>query len=302
MRKIFALLPLLILLLPTSSRAQEEVSFSTLEVNLWPEFDQPSMLVIYFATLSPQVSLPVEVTFKMPAGVDTPHAVAVGPSPGQVGDVFYNSVVSAGTTGISFTATAPYIQFEYYYSGIFGQDNQRHFEYRWAGDYAVDSFSLRVQQPVDTTDFRLSPATSNVLQAADGLWYHLMEVGALNAGDTFQVRLDYRKDSDSLTYQSLQIEPSGEIPISPSIPIGNQYLVWVLGVLGLLLIAGGGFWYWNSNRQVEQPRAKRRRRSASAEEVDDVEQGEPVYCHQCGKRAFGRDRFCRSCGVRLRKE
>jgi hypothetical protein len=301
MRKILALLPLLILLLPSSSRAQGEVSFSTLEVNLWPEFDHPSMLVIYFATLSPQVSYPVEVVFKMPAGVENPHAVAVGPSPGQVGDVFYTRQVIGGMTGIAFTATAPYIQFEYYYAGIFGQDNQRIFEYRWAGDYAVDSFSLRVQQPIDTTHFQLSPATSTVLQGGEGLWYHLMEVGSLSAGDTFQIKIDYTKTTDRLSYQSLQIQPGGEIPISPTSPLSSQYLVWALGVIGVLLIAAGGFWWWNSNRESEQPRSPRRRRSPRTP-VEDLDDSAAVYCHQCGKRASAGDRFCRSCGVRLRKE
>jgi hypothetical protein len=301
LRKILTFITLLILLLPSSTQAQEQVTLSSLDVNLWPEFDHPSMLVIYFATLSPEVSLPVELTFRMPASVDTPHAVAEGPSTTAVGDVFYSRQVSGDWTYITFTATMPVIQFEYYDPDLLKQEDQRHFEYRWTGDYAVESFSLRVQQPVDASDFRISPAISNMLQGGDGLLYHNLEVGALQSGDTFQVSLDYTKDSDRLTYESLQIQPSGSIPSEPTSPVLVQILPWVLGTLGIILIAGAGFWYWNSTRHEATPPARTRRRSTRNEEDDVVEAGS-IYCHQCGKRAHSTDRFCRSCGARLRKE
>ncbi|MBE9473998.1 MAG: hypothetical protein IMY85_03840, partial [Chloroflexi bacterium] len=47
----------LIVLIP-SIQAQESPSIDTLVIDLWPEYDKPSMLVIYKAELSPEVSLP----------------------------------------------------------------------------------------------------------------------------------------------------------------------------------------------------------------------------------------------------
>ncbi|MFU8772411.1 MAG: hypothetical protein ACNA8H_08330 [Anaerolineales bacterium] len=291
----------LILLLPLNTAAQEHPTLSELDVNLWPEFDHPSMLVIYFATLSPQVSLPVEITLRMPASVDAPHAVAVGPTTASVGDVFYTQQVRGDWAYVTFTATMPAIQFEYYDPGLIKEGDQRYFEYRWPGDYAVDSFALRVQQPIDTTELLLSPATSNVLQGGDGLWYHIMDVGPLGTTDTFQITLDYSKTTDRLTYQSLQIQPSGEIPTGAASPVNNQYLVWALGVLGVLLIAAGGFWFWNSSRAEQPPHTRGRRRSTRPiADIDD--ETEAIYCHQCGKRAHSGDRFCRSCGARFRRE
>jgi hypothetical protein len=305
LRKFLTVLALITLtfsfMLPFPVAAHEQHTLSQLGVNLWPEFDHPSILVIYFGMLSPQVSLPVEITLRMPASVEAPHAVAVGPATGSVGDVFYSQQVRGDWAYVTFTATMPAIQFEYYDPALLKDGDQRQFEYHWPGDYAVESFSLRVQQPIDTTDIQLSPATSNVIQGGDGLWYHMMEVGSLSAGDSFQINLDYTKTTDRLTYQSLQIQPGGEIPTSPTSPISSLYLMWALGVLGVLLIAAGGFWWWNSNRETELPRSPRRRRSARPP-VDDLDESASFYCHQCGKRASAGDRFCRSCGARLRRD
>lgn len=48
MRKWIALLALiLVLALASPAAAQNEVHISTLNIKLWPEYDQPTMLVIY---------------------------------------------------------------------------------------------------------------------------------------------------------------------------------------------------------------------------------------------------------------
>lgn len=292
---------LAILISPIYSHAQEHITLSSLEVNLWPEFDQPAMLVIYFATLSPEVTLPVEVTLRMPAHVDTPNAVANGPTTGAVGDIFYTRQMTGQGTFITFTATMPVIQFEYYDPDLIKPGGQRHYQYIWPGDYAVESFSMRVQQPIGATDFRISPAISTEFQGGDGLVYHNLDVGSLQPSDTFQISLDYTKQTDTLTYESFQIQPSGPIPSDPSSALPLQYLPWVLGFLGIVLITAAGLWYWQSSRSaVTEP--TRKRHKPIRKDVDEVTESISIYCSQCGKRAHTGDRFCRSCGSRLRKE
>ena len=65
------------MLIPVSIHAQDEVRLAYLQVDLWPEYDRPEMLVILRASLAADVSLPVDVTFRIPAAVGDPNAVAV---------------------------------------------------------------------------------------------------------------------------------------------------------------------------------------------------------------------------------
>ena len=64
----------LIILLPTIALAQTtSPAFSEFVVELWPEYDQPTVLVIYRANLSDDVPLPATVTFRLPEHVEDVH-------------------------------------------------------------------------------------------------------------------------------------------------------------------------------------------------------------------------------------
>jgi hypothetical protein len=137
--------------------------------------------------------------------------------------------------------------------------------------------------------------------------YYLMDIGAPKAGETVQVDVRYAKDTDALSVESLQVQPTG--PINGNDGSDNsgflRYLPWVIGGVGVLLIAGGLIWYWLMSKTVNQPVAtKRGRRSTrpikSPEQLSAENGSKGAFCHQCGKRAAAGDRFCRSCGTKLR--
>jgi hypothetical protein len=285
------------------ARAQEVVSFSDLTISLWPEYDKPSVLVIYKGTLSPQVSLPAEVTLRIPAQAGKPFVVAVGPDPASVADVSSQLQPVGEWVQVSFIATTPSIQFEYYDPRLEKDGAQRHFAYEWPADQQVETMTIEVQHPVGASDVTLTPEAGRVVQGEDGLEYSLIDKGSVAAGDPFSLDVRYTKQSDDLTQSSLALQPSA--PITPQtggrMNLGAVW-PWLLGLLGLLLIAGGGFWYWQSGRQPAGARSRRRHASQTRLEEAQAAAGDEVYCHNCGKRALPGDRFCRSCGTRLRVE
>ena len=68
MRKIFLFLLLgAFLMFPVSASAQSDAALSFVTVQLWPEYDQPSMLVIVDFQTTPATSLPVTLSFRIPA-------------------------------------------------------------------------------------------------------------------------------------------------------------------------------------------------------------------------------------------
>jgi hypothetical protein len=71
----------------------------------------------------------------------------------------------------------------------------------------------------------------------------------------------------------------------------------MIGAIGLFLIGLALFFYWRST-QVPEQKSRRRRRSGSNQEQEA--DGEQAYCHECGTRAHPGDRFCRTCGSKLR--
>ncbi len=303
-RKLLLLL-LIALLVPSAfpAHAQSGVTIDSLEVDLWPEYDRPEMLVIYKILLSPQVSLPAELSLRIPTRVGEPNAVAER----QGQDLFvvsYEREVQGEWSLIRLTATSPDIQLEYYDPALEKNGQLRQYGFRWPGDYPVQALTVQVQQPADASDLQVSPGLGQGAASADGLVYYTASLGSLQAGKEFQVDLSYSKPSDALSVelQDLPVEPSAPIDATtPGRVTLRSSLPWVLGGLGLLLVGTGVWWYVQLGRTKSAPVPARRRRRAAPPEVEaaDTQEG-GVFCHQCGKRAGAGDRFCRACGTRLR--
>lgn len=295
-----------IFLFPMAVKAQQTVEYATAVVELWPEFDKPSMLVIYRLTLSPTISLPAEIRIRIPKSVGEPNAVAASQADGSLVNIPFETQASGDWTQLVFQATTPELQVEYYDPDLIKTGAARHYEFRWPGDAAIGALSIRVQEPVGARQMRISPSMGAGSTAADGLVYYEVDLGALVKGQTFAITLDYQKDNDELSSQSVPIEASG--PLNDTTAGRStmlSVLPWILGAVGVILIAGGGLWYYFSGRQAVEPgkprstRAFRRRRKPSVQSPGGAED-ENVYCHQCGKRAAVGDRFCRACGTQLR--
>lgn len=297
-------LPLVVMLALVASIAfaQSPVSLSELEVDLWPEYDRHSLLVIYRITLSPEVSLPTDLTLRIPEAAGEPHAVAARQPDGSLVNVDYERVINGDWADITFTATLPELQLEYYDPDISREGATRSFEYRWPGDYPVQVMRVQVQQPLGASNLRTSPSLGSRVAGANGLEYYNANIGELPAGQEFEISVEYDKSDDDLTAASLQVQPSA--PMADSAATWRSQLSsalpWGLLLLGIILLVGGGVWYWQSGKRSEVSKQPRRRRKAAAVEIPAP--GGDIYCHSCGKRAGPGDRFCRACGTKLRLE
>jgi len=299
-KRFLVLFLLLACLAPGNVLAQGELRLPSVEVDLWPEYDRPTVLVIYRLTLPASASLPQELQLRIPSSAEI-NAVAVRQADGNLFTIPYDRQLAGDYMEISFQATLPDVQIEYYHPGLVKEGSSRHFEYTWPGDYAVESMEVQVQQPVDAADMRISPDLGNGVTAGDGLTYYTAQVGSLDAGQTFSITFDYIKPNDTLSSSNLQLEPSAPISDTPAGTSLTTILPWVLGFLGVVLIAGGGIWYWQSGREPAQTKRRTRRKaSAGPESAPPAQEVGYIYCHQCGKRAAPGDRFCRTCGAQLR--
>lgn len=290
---------------PTITRAQTSPSLTlrALEVDIWPEYDRPTALVIYHITLPNEVTLPVELRLRIPSIAGDPHALAVREADGSLITIAYTRNVVGEWSEIVFTTTSLEIQLEYYDPTLKKEGSQRTFRYQWTGDYAVDSLTIQIQQPIGAAEMKITPNTTNVAVGKDGLTYYVTQVDSLSAGQSFDVSVQYRKPNDSLTAESLQVQPSAPMGSATSTtPAASNFLPWLLGGLGAFLIVGAvAWWFWQARTISPRPKTNRPRRRRLVIEPQEVIPEGAVYCHHCGKRAMAGDRFCRACGTKLRQ-
>ncbi|MBN2147662.1 MAG: zinc ribbon domain-containing protein [Anaerolineales bacterium] len=310
MRKWLPLLFLIVaLLVPQSARGQE-ISLSAIEVDIWPEYDQPAVLVIYRIMLAADLSLPLELALRIPAAVGEPNAVAARQMDGALISIDYQREVSGEWAEIHFTAITSQLQLEYYDPTLVKDGAQRSYVYTWPGDYSVDSMTIQVQEPLNATGLRIAPSLGEGVDGQDGLTYYNSDIGAIPAGQTLEISLSYRKADDLLSVEGLQVRPSAPIPENTAESLQSlPFLPWLLGFAGVVLIVGGVWWYWRTGRQVTGSRRRRpssRPLNGGDSAIPPAVAAQPterqVYCHQCGQRSQPGDIYCRTCGARLRVE
>jgi hypothetical protein len=178
----------------------------------------------------------------------------------------------------------------------------RHYEFTWVGEYAIDSMIVQVQQPVSAINMRIEPDLGSFQAGSDGLMYYGLEIGAISSSDSISVKVDYQKDNDVLSIENFDVSAPIQSETSTQVDASlTNWLPWFLGGLGLLLVAGSLWWYLRSGSDIE-PASKttRRGRRSSSIKPGQSDSGAAIYCHQCGKRAAKNDRFCRGCGIKLR--
>ncbi len=297
MRRIFTLLLLLGLLVSFQpAHAQGQPSLGSAEVWIWPEYDQPGVLIIQHMLVSANTSLPATMTFRIPAAAQKPAALAVGPTSDTVADTAYTLEADGKWMKVIVEVTAPAIQLEYYDPSLSKSGKNREYLYEWAGDYAVNNFHVELQQPFDASGMEATPALTVSNPIPDGLTYYTGDFGALAAGQIFTLDVSYTKDSDALSVSFMNVQPSAPVDENTAGRVSwSTYLPWLVGAFGVLMIAGGLYYYL---RGTARPRPSARRRHASSEEAAEGQ----TYCPQCGARARSGDRFCRTCGTRLRTE
>ncbi len=303
MRKWFFILALTALFfLPIEAGAKTEVKLSSVSVQLWPEFDKPSMLVIYEIALSEDTALPLDLDFRMPAD-GTLHVIAVGSTPETVSDTGIVYEVDEGSlwTTVSIKSVSQRVIRIEYYDNLEKQGNARHYLYRWPSDYAVDSFAIRFQMPVDASELQTVPALNTSFAGDFGLTYYAEDFGSLPAGQAFTLEVDYQKTTDTLSVSGPNIQPAENLTNAPGRVTLAKYVPWVLGGLGILLILfglAGGLVYWQG--RLRGPSTEARKHHAPRREANGEQSG-AIYCHQCGRRAQPGDVFCRACGTRMRR-
>ncbi|NJD58824.1 MAG: hypothetical protein C3F13_06110 [Anaerolineales bacterium] len=305
MRKwVILLLAIISLLAPISVRAQNPISFSSMFIEIWPEYDKPSVLVIYQITLASSTSFPATLSIRIPTTAGAPNAVAERQADGSLYSINYTRQLEEEWSSINFTTTASAIQIEFYDPSLEINGTSRHFIYTWPGGYAINQLTMQVQQPSGATEMLISPNLGAGANGSDGLTYYTQDIGSITADQSIQITIDYQKATDSLSAQNLPVAPSGPIPQSSISDINISYaLPWLLAILGAGLIVGGIVWFWRSGKQKPARKIRRRRSSVdqSAAQTDQKADEESIYCSQCGKRAAPGDQFCRSCGSAIRR-
>ncbi|MBI9048051.1 MAG: hypothetical protein JEZ00_01410 [Anaerolineaceae bacterium] len=303
MKKSLFLLALVLLLLSSAfSTVPHEINLEWLQIELWPEYDREDMLVIYRFSLASDTALPTALELHIPSEAGDAYQVAMRDIDGLLYHLDYSLKLEGDWMVVSFITPSPEVQIEFYDPRLRHDGIQRSYNFRWYGDYLINNCSIHVKEPLNTTNLRTLPATEPGVGVIGDQQNYEAQLGMIERGSSFYVRLTYDK-SDDLLLSSLSEKVQPAAPIDDQIRGRTSFkeiLPWVFGMLGIVLLFAILLLYVNS-RQLPKGDSFS---TDTANQLTDYSDVEPkaVYCHRCGKRAVKGDFYCRICGEKLRME
>jgi hypothetical protein len=274
----------------------------TWDVQIWPEYDEPSVLVIASGSLSAETTPPQQLRIPLPADA-TVHAVAYPGPEGNLLTLPWNTEASATGQTLVFDLDQLRFVVEYYTDSITPPPN-RSFDLDLVTPYAVQRASLALRQPSRSIDLQVTPAMAE--GGPDGLGNptYALELGALTAGQVVPVQVSYTKTDAEPSVAGLAVD---ETPAASGAG-AQDWLPVTLGAVVGLLAGAAALYLWkqrNATGVSRQARRRAARKQGAAPSRASTGRAAPGgsstrFCVQCGQQFEGNDRFCRNCGAARR--
>jgi hypothetical protein len=316
LRRLFLAL-IVALLITSTAQAQSAVTgLDRLEIELWPDYDRPALLVLLTGVLPPGTALPANVRLPIPAEAELHVVARISDTSEMIDDVSYNTEV--GDDGQQFlTFTAPDLRFRVeYYLPYTAEGDERQFAFSWQSDLEIVLLAVLIQQPLNAVNFSTEPAAPTVQPGEEGFNYHAFPEQPVVAGQQFAVQGSYTLRPAVLSANALATaqaagSPPGASTAVPadSDPAGNTpgllryWPIILAAIAGLVLLALAG-WLLLFRRTAPAPTGRKAtpRRPQTPERKQTAAGGSAVgFCHQCGQAIQPGDHFCRNCGATIKQ-
>ncbi len=194
------------------SPADAATDLEFMQLEFWPDYDKPSVLVLITGAVFAGVALPAEIVIPVPQDAEI-NAVA--------------EITEAGMTSIDyalqgdtvlFQSVSPEFRVEYYVPYA-SRGSTRSYDFEWLSPYAINRLAVQIQRPINAAELISEPPHSRVFSGpTDGLDYFLFDPRSLPQGTPYRLRFSYDMTSDVLTADEL----NSSAPNPPGSPLHDQ--------------------------------------------------------------------------------
>ncbi len=268
---------------------EETTRFASLEISVWPEYDQPGVLVQYQGQLAgaTQPGASREISVLVPKGAGVGAACGLKSDGTHTSETWKEADAGDGFTSITYQVGEPQFHVEFYYNPLVGSaDKTMDFTYKAAEP--VDELYLDVQHPLKATNFVLTPNAPDSHTDKDGFTYHVYSEKQVAVGQTISSKIAYTKTDPNPSVSGQKAAPAATSNQDAAGGL-NPNLVVVLAVL----VAAAGLIAYFAFLRRSQPQFVP---VSISEERGERRLSNGGFCTQCGKALEPEDRFCAKCG------
>lgn len=217
---------------PFNHAFASEFDIGRMRVAIWPEHDDPGVLVIYDGKFIDEGGFPREETFYLPKGSVISDACSLSPK-GQHFCQLYKQKNVGELDEIRLKLPYPNFYLSFRIAPFRGTDPLRELEYKINTNHTVKKLIVDIEEPLRSEGFSVIPGASEIKED-DGLKHYLLSFEAPDKG-VIPIKISYKK-SDNRPSVDIKYSPmamnkgGGGMPMS--YPLGRRSFISVLYLMG----------------------------------------------------------------------
>ena len=237
--------------------ATQDLTIGRMRVSIWPEHDDPSILAIYDGRFEDVSSYPIKTSFLIPKGSVISDACSLSHE-GQHFCQLYKSTNKGEYDEVSLVLPYPNFYLSFHTPRFDTQDEKRAFDYKIKANHPIKIMEIDIQQPLRSTDFKISPAQHAVLSQQDksislikGFKHFAYAINDIAASQESLFKLNYikpdPKPSVDIKYVSMKGKQTWGSPYETQKKIKTYiYILFATGIFVALAII---LWFYRSRKK-----------------------------------------------------
>jgi zinc ribbon protein len=306
---------------PSSASSQApttDLVMARLRLSIWPEYDDPRVLIMFRGEMTPRQAFPASITLPIPKGAEV---IGAGMVSEQNELLLHPHQVLSGNTQDTLQLNLPVPRFfvEFYYNPLTTSGPEKRFVYSAPTTYPIELFEVDIQQPLKATAFMLDPVPMERMTDNQGFTYHQFTYRNVGQGHSQTFTIAYTKTASTPSVSKQQPTPH---PAEKARARSNNTLVALSIFAGAILLFAGCAWLVQRSQRPRMPTTTTPalpvsmsdtlvallREDAQPQETETAEvspmspQTRVVnYCAHCGRKLLPDDRFCSGCGKSINR-
>jgi len=300
-----------------ASAPAADLVMARLRLSIWPEYDNPRVLIMLRGEMTPRQAFPASITLPIPKGAEI---IGAGMISEQNELLLHPHQVLPGATQDTLQLNLPVPRFfvEFYYNPFTTSGSEKRFVYPAPTTYPIELFEVDIQQPLKATAFTLDPAPMGMTDN-EGFTYHQFTYRDVGKGQSQTFTIAYTKTVTTPSVSKKQPTPQ---PAEKARARSDSTLVALSIFAGAILLFAGCAWLMQRSRRQPMPATTAPTPSLSMSDTllallqDDAQPQEtesvdvpPMppqtrainFCANCGRKLLPDDRFCSECGKPIQR-
>lgn len=306
---------------PSSTSSQTSASsadlvMARLRLSIWPEYDDPRVLIMLRGEMTPRQAFPASITLPIPKGAEI---IGAGMISEQNELLLHPHQVLPGDSQDTLQLNLPVPRFfvEFYYNPFTVSGSEKRFVYSASTTYPIELFEVDIQQPLKATAFTVDPAPMDRTTDKEGFTYHQFTSRDVGKGHSQTFTIAYTKTA---TTPSVAKPQSTAQPAEKARARSDTTLLSLGIFAGAILLFVGCAWLIQRSQRQPLPAATSPVPSASRSDTllallqedappQETEGVPPTlqqtrtinFCANCGRKLLAEDRFCSACGKPIKR-